>query len=70
MESPRDESEKVDDSRLQRHTDPAREKCAGDWRVHTQSDEVLHEGGIPAIWTRGGEPFIKGAGIWRRSSRK
>ena len=64
MESPWDENEKVGDPLLRRHTDLALEQCAGDWCVYIQGDEVLHEGGIPAIRTAMerelGNPAVQG----------
>lgn len=49
IESDWDESEKVGDPVMRRHTDLALEQCTGDWCVYIQGDEVLHEESVPAM---------------------
>jgi glycosyltransferase involved in cell wall biosynthesis len=49
IESDWDETERVGDPILRRHTDLALAECGGDWCVYIQGDEVLHESGIPAM---------------------
>jgi len=49
IESDWDESERVGDPIMRRHTDLALEQCTGDWCVYIQGDEVLHEESIPAM---------------------
>ena len=49
IESEWDDRQRTGGLALSQHTNLALEKCAGDWCVYIQGDEVLHENSIPAM---------------------
>ena len=49
LESEWDGAQRTAGLALSRHTNLALDQCAGDWCVHIQGDEVLHEDSIPAL---------------------